>query len=208
MLTSPIAGSSSYTPAVFGLLGSLIGGSIVGFFSFLVARQTRDAGERAWIRDNRREIYDRLLTHGQRLLVACEASRYGRDYAGPDSHPEAAQAESSVESANADFSEAYVVVQTVADSALVAATRIYMYRLWELKASFNSTSVMGPENFYRVAQLIRDARHDTINAMRAELGLRGSLDLAADYNPFDGTDLEQKYATGERPRPDAVASAD
>ena len=40
------------------------------------------------------------------------------------------------------------------------------------------------------------------------LGLKGSFDLAADYNPFVGTDLEQKYATGERPRPDAVASAD
>jgi hypothetical protein len=112
-LASPIiAADSSYVPAVFGIIGSLIGGSIAGFFSFLVARQARETSERAWIRDNRREIYDRFLTHAQKLLIACEACRRGRRHEGADDRPENKRAEASVESANRDFFEAYVVVQT------------------------------------------------------------------------------------------------
>jgi hypothetical protein len=206
MVNSPLAAGISYGPAVFGLVGSLIGGLIAGVVSFLVARQAREAAEHAWIRDNRREIYDRFLTCGQRLLVACEARRYGRRGRWrPGRRPEAERAEASVESANIDFFGAYVVVQTVADTALVAAARVYMYRLWELKASLDSTSVMGRENFDRVAQLIRVARHDTINAMRAELGLGGGVGPAAGYNPFVGTDLEEKYASAERDRPGYAA---
>jgi len=185
------------TTAVFGLVGALIGGFIAGAVSLRVAKQTREAAERTWIRDNRREIYDRFLTCAQRLLIACEAAR-GSETEG---------AEASVRSANTKFFESYVVVQTVADSALVDAARVYAYRLWELKASLESTSVMGPDNFDRVTQLIRDARHDTINAMRAELGLAGSVRLTGKYNPFVGTALEKEYNKGlvERPRPGSAA---
>jgi hypothetical protein len=65
---------------------------------------------------------------------------------------------------------------------------------------------MGPENFDDVTKLIRLARHATINAMRAELGLKGRADPEIDYNPFKGTPLEEKYAKGQgkRPRPEAV----
>jgi len=205
MLASSIAAGSSYATAIFGLVGSLIGGFIVGVVSLLVARQAREAAERAWIRDNRREIYDRFLTCAQRLLIACEARRPGRRGEEADSRPQGEGAEASVESANTNFFEAYVVVQTVADVALVAAARVHAYRLWELKASLDSTSVMGPENFDRVTELIRVARHDAIRAMRAELGLGGSVDPAADYNPFVGTDLEEKYAAAERDRPGSAA---
>jgi len=45
-----------------------------------------------------------------------------------------------------------------------------------------------------VAELVREARHDTINAMRAELGLKETIWPPEDYNPFHGTDLKQKYA--------------
>ncbi len=60
---------------------------------------------------------------------------------------------------------------------------------------------MGPENFSIVFKLIRDARHDMIDAMRDELGLEGGIRPTADYNPFAGTDLEEKYAKAERDRP-------
>jgi hypothetical protein len=209
-LASPIAADSSYTTAVFGLVGSLIGGFIAGAVSLLVAWQTRKAAEGAWRLDNRREIYDRFLTCAQRLLIACETRRYGHHDEGPDNRPiaergEAEGAEASISSANTKFFEAYVVVQTVADTKLVEAARVYAYRLWELKASLDSTSVMGPENFDRVTQLIRTARHDTINKMRAELGLKGDVGPAADYNPFTGTDLEEEYASAERDRPGSAA---
>jgi hypothetical protein len=48
--------------------------------------------------------------------------------------------------------------------------------------------------FERVAQLVRFARHDTIDAMRAELGLVGRAGPPDDFNPFRGTDLEDDYA--------------
>jgi hypothetical protein len=127
-LANPIAVSSSYTTAIFGLAGSLIGGFIAGVVSLLVARQTREAAEGAWIRDNRRQIYDRFLRSGQRLLIACEARWNSRHDRRPDSAPIAQEAESGVETAHAAFFEAYSVVQTVAETTLVDAARFYGYR--------------------------------------------------------------------------------
>lgn len=193
MLDSPMAEGSSNVAAVAGLLGALIGGFIAGTASILVARQARKAGERAWIRDNRREIYDRLLTYAQELLIACEAYKDARRHKGA--------VKANVESAFTNFWEAYGVVQTVADTPLVEAARVYGYRLWELATSLGSTSVMGPENFRRVAELVRDARHDMISAMRAELGLSGGVRPITDVNPFAGTNLEEKYAMAPRSRP-------
>jgi hypothetical protein len=195
VLASPIAAGSSYTTAVFGLVGVLIGAFIAGAASLWVAKQAREAAERAWIRDNRREIYDRFLTSAQTLLIACEEAR----------ESETKGAKASVETAHTKFFEVYGVVLTVAGRAVVDAARVYAYRLWELKESLDSMSVMGPENFNTVAQLIRDARHDLIDAMRAELGLAGSARLEGKYNPFAGTALEKKYAEGPRPRPGAKA---
>jgi hypothetical protein len=191
---SPVGAGGSITTAVFGLVGVLIGAFIAGAASLWVTRQAREAAERAWIRDNRREIYDRFLSCAQTLLIASEAGR--------GSQAEGAVAV--VESAHAKFFEVYGVVQTVAGNAVVTAARVYAYRLWELKASLGSTSVMGPENFNAVARLVRAARHDTIDAMRAELGLTGSVRLEGTYNPFVGTDLEDEYARGERPRPESA----
>ena len=95
MLGGPIAEGSSYVPAIFGLAGSLIGGFIAGTVSLLVARQARKAAEGTWIRDNRREIYDRLLTYAERLLRACEAYKAA--------HRDEDTAKASVESAFTNF---------------------------------------------------------------------------------------------------------
>jgi hypothetical protein len=190
-LNDPIAAGTPYAPAIFGLAGSLIGGFIAGTVSLLVARQARAAAEGAWIRDNRREIYDRLLTYAERLLHACEEHKALGD-------TEATRM--SVKSAFTSFFEAYGVVQIVAGIRLVEAVRIHAYRLWELAASLGSTSVMGEENFDTVMNLIRDARHDVLDAMRDELGLDGGISPAADYNPFAGTELEEKYAKAGRTR--------
>ena len=194
-LAARAAADSSYTTAVIGLVGALIGGLIAGVVSLQVARKTREAAERAWIRDNRREIYDRFLSRAQRLLIACEAA-----HGAATERPEVG-----IDVAHAEFFEAYGVIQTVADKDLVDAARTYAYMLWDLKASLDHQSVIGPENFSTVAQLIRLARHDTIDAMRAELGLTGSARPGENYNPFVGTVLEQTYARGERPRPESVA---
>lgn len=191
-LASSIAEGSSYAAAIFGLVGSLIGGSIAAGVSLLVARQAQRAAEVTWIRDNRREIYDRLLTYSERLLIACEVCK--------EAPRDDVAAKVGVETAFTNFWEVYGVVQTVADTRLVEAARIYAYRLWELAASLGSTSVMGPENFRRVAELIRDARYKMISEMRAELGL-GSFRRGGGANPFAGTDLEEKYANASRSRP-------
>jgi hypothetical protein len=67
LLESPVA---VLAPAVYGLLGSLIGGSIAGSVSLLVAWQARSAAEQAWVRDNRRGIYAEFLTNAQAFLIA------------------------------------------------------------------------------------------------------------------------------------------
>ena len=98
------------------------------------------------------------------------------------------------------------MVQTVADSTLALAARDYAYRLWELKSMLDSASVMGRQYFDRVTPTIRDGRHDTIDAMRAELELKEITWPGPDYNPFDKTDLKEEYAEGlkKRPRPGFV----
>jgi hypothetical protein len=117
----------------------------------------------------------------------------------------AGRAGAGLEAANTDFFAAYVMVQAVADADVVTAARVYGYRLWELKASLDGASVMDPANFDRVTQLIREARHDLIAAIRTELGLLGIEFPTDGYNPFAGTDLAQAYAAGIRARPGTAA---
>jgi hypothetical protein len=83
-------------------VGVLIGAFIAGAASLWVAKQAREAAERAWIRDNRREIYDRFLTRAQTLLIACEEAR----------ESETKGARASVEIAHTKFFEVYGVVLT------------------------------------------------------------------------------------------------
>jgi hypothetical protein len=215
MLDGAMAESSSYIPAIFGLAGSLIGGFIAGTVSLLVARQARAAAEGTWIRDNRREIYDRLLTRAERLLHACEA--YQEAHGGKES------VKANLESAYTNFFEAYGVLQTVAGIPLVDAARDHAYRLRALAESLTSTRVMDPQKFNLVVKLIREprhevlmdpqkfnlvvrlireARHEVLDAMRAELGLDRGIRPAVDYNPWAGTntELEEEYVPVERSR--------
>lgn len=213
MANGPLAAGSSLAPAVFGLLGAVIGAVTAGGASFWVAWQTRKAAERAWMRDNRREIYDRFLRYAQQLLIACEAY-----YDAPHRDDEA---KAKVESAFTSFWEVYSVVQTVADIRLFGKARIYGYRLWELATSLGPSSVMGPGKFRKVAKLVRRARHDTITEMRAELGLSTSprrgesadedTDPDWDINPFEGTSLAEEYAKAQierRRRPGQLGFSD
>lgn len=190
---SPLTVTSPYVSGAFGLVGALLGGLIAGTASFLVARQARAAAESAWIRDSRREIYDRFLTNAQKLLIACEA--YWSAGEGEGISLDA------VESAHIDFFEVYGVVQTVAERPVVDTARAYGYRLLELREVVTRASALGPESFDHVAQLIRLARHETIDAMRTELGLLGSARPPTGYNPFQGTDLESTYAAAHRAQP-------
>ncbi len=88
---------------------------------------------------------------------------------------------------------------TVAERPVVDAARVYAYRLRELAGTGRRGRGMkdAPPStwFERVTQLVRFARHDTIDAMRAELGLAGSARPPKDFNPFRGTDLEDRYTS-------------
>jgi hypothetical protein len=167
-------------PAVYGLLGSLIGGFIAGTVSLLVSWQARDTAERTWVRDNRREMYDRFLTYAQRLLIAAE-----------DTRPRESSAE--LDEAYTGFFSSYGVVQTVAERDVVDAVRTYAYRLLELKEELDAEKPSGPAYFRQVAGLVRLARHDAIDAMRSELGRSDSAKPPDHYNPFADTPLEQQY---------------
>ena len=176
----PIMATSGYMAAAFGLAGTLVGGLIAGTVSLRVAREAREASERSWMRDSRREIYDRFLTNAQKLLIACEGSASLRESIGV--------VEDEFRQAYLNFFEVYGVVQSVAERPVVDAARVYAYRLLEL-----ARGGLEPAQFERVAQLVRFARHDTIDAMRAELGLTGSASPPKGFNAFAGTDLENAF---------------
>jgi len=182
-------------PVVAAALIGVGGSVIVAVVGFLTTRAITSETIRASNDAARREIYARFLACAQRLLIVCEAA-WLSDTEG---------AEASVETAHAEFFEAYAAMQIVGDNTMVDRARIYTYRLWELTASLGSTSVMGRENFAAVASLIRLARQDTIDAIRAGLGVGGSVRPNEEFNPFAGTVLEEKYADGERPRPGSAA---
>jgi hypothetical protein len=61
-------------------------------------------------------------------------------------------------------------------------------------------------SFDRVAEFVRLARHGTIDAMRRELGVRGSARPADLFNPFQGTEFEGQYKkrAPETSAPDAT----
>ncbi len=180
-----IAAGSAYVTAGFGLAGSLIGGAMAAFVSQAAARQALEAAEKSWVRDNRREMYERFLNNAQRLLIACQAAFHA------DDDEEAAD---TVLQAYLDFFSVYSVVQTVAERAVVEAARVHAYRLLELRKAMQSQG-LGRKNFNKVAGCIRDARHQTIDAMRADLGFLDSAQPAQPYNPFAGTSLADAYAT-------------
>jgi hypothetical protein len=141
------------------------------------------------MRDSRRGIYDRFLSSAQKLLIACEArATAGRAATDPE------QLRAAIERAYVDFFEVYGVVQTVAQRPVVDAARIYGYRLLELERGLDSSGAIRAEEVGPVAQLVRSARHDTIDAMRAELGLAGSARPPDGFDPFEGTDFEGRYA--------------
>jgi hypothetical protein len=161
------------SPAVYGLLGSLVGGSIAGSVSLLVAWQTRRTAEQAWVRDNRHQIYAEFLANAQAFLnalVKCER----------------------VEEASNRFVEPWGVVQTVAGPEVFEEARTYGYRLVELKDEHDAKNPSGPKYFHSVANLVRQARHATIAAMRSELELPAAA-FSDDYNGFVGTTFEAEY---------------
>lgn len=178
--------ASPYVVAAFGLVGSLIGGGIAATVSLVLAGQARSEARSGWIRHNRREIYDRFLTDAQKLLVACE------DY--KESQPE--DAESAIKRADSELVEGYAVMQIVADRRVVDAARVQVYRLGWLKdlTLKHLKSADEPQDYSRMVALSRESRHDTIDAMREELGLSGSVSLTKRFDPFAGTDLKNKYA--------------
>ena len=147
-------------PAVYGLVGSLIGGFIAGSVSLLVAWQARAASERAWVRDNRREIYDRFLTAAQRLLIATERAAAGKPAV--------------LDAAYEGFFETWGVVQTVSERAVVDAARDYVYGLQHLYGEVDRGLTGGLTRFERAALDVQEQRRKTIDAMRKELGLKGS----------------------------------
>jgi hypothetical protein len=186
-----VPATSYVVSAVFPLVGVLIGGLIAGGASIYVARKTREAAERDWVRDSRREVFDRFLSRAQRLLIACEATKRGEGDEG------------ALEGAFNDFFEAYGVIQTVADLPVVEAARRYAYLLWELRESLRGHGVLPSERFSSIAPLVRESRHKTIEAMRVALGLEEGATPPEDYNPFEGLDPElgREWAAAERKRP-------
>jgi hypothetical protein len=92
----------------------------------------------------------------------------------------------------------YGVIQTVAERQLVESARVYTYRLQTLSGLRQSATEDGEcedgEGIVdRVSKLVRIARHDVVDAMRTELGLLTSARPPRNFNPFDGTELEQWY---------------
>lgn len=176
--------ASPYVAAAFGLVGTAIGGAIAGTVSLKVANEARRAAERAWVRDSRRQIYDRFLTAGQRLLAVMETAAETSTAPG--------ERRPAVDEAYSAYFETYASVQTVAEIQVVRCARQHAYRLQALKDILDGRDPFEWKEFDPIAKLVREARHDTIDAMREDLGLDGSA------RPPEGTDYAQAVVAAAR----------
>jgi hypothetical protein len=178
--SGPIAGVSPIVAGVFALLGSVIGGAIAATATFLVGRRASEVAATSWLRDARREVYARFLSDGQQLLIEHEGSFH---------NTRAIVASEAIDQAHSAFFEVYPGVQLVGTRPVVEAARVYAYRLLELREGR-----LGVQNFGRVSELVRLARHDVIDAMREEYGLPDSARPAEGrFNAFLGTELADRY---------------
>jgi hypothetical protein len=201
--------ASPWASGAFALAGAAIGAVIAGTVSLKVARETsdaaervaratRDAAEQAWVRDSRREIYDRFLTAGQRLLAVMEKAAGTTEIRGDPQTGVAGTTDArgephtAVDEAYAVYFATYASVQTVAELDVVKNARNHAYRLQALKDILDGSGTFARSEFGPIAKLVRDARHDTIDAMRDDLRLHGSA------RPPAGTDYAQSVASAVR----------
>jgi hypothetical protein len=179
------AAVSPYLTAVIGLAGTAIGGAIAGGISLHLAREGRKAAADAWIRETRHQTYDRFLSKGQELLVACE-----------DHEPEPV-----IKDAFSGVFEAYGVLQYLAERPVVDAARTYAYRLMQLRwETLGDGPTLGPGTAPAVAVTVRDARHGVLDAIRAELEVTESMKPGGPFNPFEETALAARYRELQAPR--------
>jgi hypothetical protein len=173
--------AGAYVSAAAGLAGALIGGGIAGVVTLKVAHEAREQAERSWMRDSRRDIYDRFLAAGQKLLAVMESAASTK--AENESRAGKLQDESDpvVDAAYAAYFETYASVQTVAELRVVKPAREHAYLLQALKDALDDGDRLRSGEFHRIAQVVRLARQDTIDAMRADLDLRGSAKPPAGY---------------------------
>jgi hypothetical protein len=123
---------------------------------------------------SRREIYDRFLTAGQRLLAVMKTAAATSTVPGEPGP--------AVDEAYSAFFETYASVQTVAELGVVTSARRHAYRLQALKDILDDRGPFERKDFNRIAKLVRVARQDTIDAMRADLGLHGNARPPAKYD--------------------------
>jgi hypothetical protein len=91
-------------------------------------------------------------------------------------------------------------VQTVGRLDVVESSRTHGYRLDELRdEAVGEEGVLKPPDFDRVSELVRFARHATVDAMRDELGLgKQSVAPPTNFNAFSDTDLVNRFVGKER----------
>lgn len=160
---------------LLGLVGSLVGAGIGAWASVSATKHAMDAADNTWSLTNRRDAYIRFLTAAQTLHIACEEERHFGAEVGR------------VPRAFVECFTTYGVIQTAAaNPELVEATRVYAWRLRELRLELAGKGIGGDHAFRRISVLVRSARHNAIDAMRTDLGLQGSSRPAGSYNPFSG----------------------
>lgn len=139
------------------------GGGTLAFVSLKEARDNRRAAESSWVRDSRRAIYDRFLVAGQSLLHELQTAKPTADAAD--------KVRATIDAAYSTFVGTYASVQTVAELDVVQHAREQMYLLEALKSILDGRDWFGSDQFDRIAEFVRFARQDTIDAMRADLDL-------------------------------------
>jgi hypothetical protein len=169
--------TGSIIAAASALAGSLIGGGIAAGVSVKEARDNRRAAESSWVRDSRRAIYDRFLVAGQSLLHELQTAKRTADAAD--------KRHATIDAAYSTFVGTYASVQTVAEVDVVQHAREQMYLLEALKSILDDRKWFESDQFDRIAEFVRFARQDTIDAMRADLDLDASAKPKTDKEEYE-----------------------
>ena len=164
-----------YVTGIFALIGSLVGVLV----AFQLARAARMEERLNWLKDQRQEVYPRFVAAAQSVLDACEEL--------PFSEPSRSVVLDQLQTGYRDLVVHNAVIQTLGRRSTIAAARLHMYTLIELRG-VRLGRIRDPGSA-AVDELLRGARrsrHQALLAMRYELDVPDTDGLEKDLeNPME-----------------------
>lgn len=163
------ADAAPYITGLLALLGSLTGAVIAIYLS----NRSRIEERRTWLNDKRQDVYPSFIAAAQCVLYACEE--------WPHSIGSESVVLDQLQTGYADLVVQNALAQTLATRSTIAAIRLHMYTLIELRnILLNRKPNPGSDEVAKLLRGARQSRHLALQAIRNELDVPDTDGLVDD----------------------------